>query len=62
MDFLNKLNTINCLPLGIILETLDNTALYNNTPHNEGIDTCRAMLNTTEVQQPLTEDPNESNN
>ena len=55
-DFLLKLNTIANLPSDTMLATLDVTALYTNIPHAEGIQACRAALNTREVLQPPTED------
>ena len=55
-DFLKKLEGLGSLPSGTILATLDVTSLYTNIPHDEGIEACRAMLNTREVLQPPTDD------
>ena len=55
-DFLNKLQQIKHLPPDTLLVTLDVRSLYTNIPHNEGIEACRAALNTRQVLQPPTED------
>ena len=55
-DFLKKSEGLGNLPSGTILVTLDVKALYTNIPHDEGVEACRAMLNTREVQQPPTDD------
>ena len=55
-DFLKKLGGLGNLPSGTILATLDVTSLYTNIPHDKGIETCEAMLNTREVLQPSTDD------
>ena len=39
-DFLNKLLTIGKLPSNSLLVILDVSSLYNNIPHNEGINAC----------------------
>ena len=49
-DFLNKLESLGNLPLGTILVSFDVTALYTKIPNSDGIDACRAMLNTRDVQ------------
>ena len=55
-DFLKKLEGLENLPSGTILATLDVKAIYTNIPHNEGVEACRAMLNTRKIQQPPTDD------
>ena len=54
-DFLTKLDAIKHLPSGMILATIDVKALYTNIPHNKGIEACRIVLETREVQQPPTQ-------
>ena len=55
-DFLNRIETIDNLPSDTLLVTLDVRSLYTNIPHSEGIEACRAALNTRQVLQPPTED------
>ena len=52
-DFLNRLQLITDLPSEMLLVTLDVKPLYTNS---EGIEGCRAALNTRQVLQPPTED------
>ena len=40
-DFVNKLRTMGNLPANSSLVTLDVSSLYNNIPHNEGINACQ---------------------
>ena len=54
-DFLKKLQLITDLPSETLLVTLDVKSLYTNVPHSEGIEACRAALNTRQVLQPPTE-------
>ena len=49
MDFFNRLQTIDNLPPDMLLVTLDVQSLYTNIPHSEGIEACRAVLNTRQV-------------
>ena len=51
-----KLQELINIPPNVLLVTLDVTSLYNNIPHDEGIDACRAALNSRTNQQPPTED------
>ena len=44
------------MPSDTISATLDVTAVYTNIPHDEGAEACRAMLDTRQVLQLLTED------
>ena len=46
------------MPPDCLLVTLDVSSLYMYTsiPHNEGVDTCREILNTRGVLSPATED------
>ena len=44
-----KLQSITNLPLETLLVTVDFRSLYTNIPHSEGIEACRAALNTREV-------------
>ena len=55
-DFLVKLQNLPPLPPGTLLVTLDVKSLYTNIPHEEGLEACRAALNTRAIQQPPTED------
>ena len=55
-DFLNKLRKIEHLPPRTLLVTLDVKSLYTNIPHSEGMEACRAALNTRQVLKPPTED------
>ena len=43
--FLSVLSSLNILPEGAILATLDVSSLYTNIPNVEGIEACRIMLN-----------------
>ena len=53
-DFLKKLQSIIDLSSETLLVTLDVKSLYTNIPHSEGIEACRAALNTRQVLQPPT--------
>ena len=44
--FLLQLEQMGPLPDNAILVTLDDSSLYTNIPHNEGIEACRHFLNT----------------
>ena len=55
-DFLCKLRSVDKIPPGSLLLTLDVRSLYTNIPHKEGIDACRNILNTRAVQDPPIED------
>ena len=55
-DFLLKLRSIGKIPLGGLLLTLDVCSLYTNIPHEEGIEACRKLLDTRDVQEPPTDD------
>ena len=53
-DFLRKLWTLETLPPGSILVTLDVSSLYTNILHNEGIAACREALETCPSPAPPT--------
>ena len=53
-DFLRKLSTLETLPPGSILVTLDVSSLYTNIPHNEGVAACREALETRPSLAPPT--------
>ena len=55
-DFLLKLKSFGKTPSGSLLLTLDVCCLYTNIPHEEGIETCRGLLDTRDVQEPPTDD------
>ena len=40
-DYLQKMESMNPLPSGTILVSMDVTSLYTNIPHNDGIEACR---------------------
>jgi hypothetical protein len=39
-DYLQKMESMNPLPSGTILVSMDVTSLYTNIPHNDGIEAC----------------------
>ena len=55
-SFITKLQSLNNIPEGTLLVTLDVSSLYTNIPHHEGIEACTEALNTRTIQQPPTED------
>ena len=55
-SFITKLQSLNNIPEGTLLVTLDVSSLYTNIPHHEGIEACTEALNTRTTQQPPTED------
>ena len=60
-DFLRKLLTLEMLPPGSILVTLDVSSLYTNIPHNEGVAACREALETRQLPSPTHQLPNTTN-
>ena len=56
LDFLTALQAVPPLPDHALLFTMDVVVLYNNIPHVDGLEACRAFLNGRRVQDPLTED------
>lgn len=60
-DFLRKLSTLEMLPPGSILVTLDVSSLYTNIPHNEGVAACREALETHQLPSPTHQLPNTTN-
>ena len=54
-DFLLKLQSIDQVPPGTLLVTLDVKSLYSNIPHDEGIAACKAALDNREILQPPTD-------
>ena len=55
-SFITKLQSLNNIPEGTLLVTLDVSSLYTNIPHQEGIEACTEALNTRIIQQSPTED------
>ena len=55
-DFLTALQAVPPLPDHALLFTMDVVELYNNIPHVDGLEACRAFLNGRRVQDPPTED------
>ena len=49
-DFLKKLHELRDLPDDFILCTIDVARLYPNTPHKEGLDAIRKVLDKREDQ------------
>ena len=60
-DFLRKLSTLEMLPPGSILVSLDVSSLYTNIPHNEGVAACREALETHQLPSPTHQLPNTTN-
>ena len=54
-DFLTALQAVPPLPDHALLFTMDVVGLYNNIPHVDGLEACRAFLNGRRVQDPPTE-------
>jgi hypothetical protein len=54
-DYLQKMESMNALPSGIILVSMDVTSLYTNIPHNDGIEACREAWDQRAVKEPPTE-------
>ena len=59
-NFLLKSKSVGNVPLGSLLVTLDVCSLYTNipleNPLEEGVESCRELLDTRTIQEPLTED------
>ena len=55
-DFFNKLSRFNNLPDSTILVILDDTALYSNIPHNDGIGACKKHLDIRALSTTSSED------
>ena len=56
ISFITKLQSLNNIPEGSFLVTLDVSSLYTNIPYQEGIEACTEALNTRIIQQLPTED------
>jgi hypothetical protein len=54
-DYLQKMESMNPLPSGTILVSMDVTSLYTNIPHNDGIEACREAWDQRAVKEPPTE-------
>ena len=54
-DYIRRIESIQSVPEGSLLVTMDVTSLYTNIPHDEGIEACRKALNERENQHPSTE-------
>ena len=54
-DYLKKMESMNPLPSGTILVSMDVTSLYTNIPHNDGIEACREAWDQRAVKEPPTE-------
>jgi hypothetical protein len=50
--YLQKMESMNPLPSGTILVSMDLTSLYTNIPHNDGIEACREAWNQRAVKEP----------
>ena len=50
-DFLNKLNAIPSLDEGVILVTMDVSALHTNIPHDEGVLACDKLMAAKGITQ-----------
>ena len=49
------MESMNPLPSGTILVSMDVTSLYTNIPHNDGIEACREAWDQRAVKEPPTE-------
>ena len=49
------MESMNPLPSGTILVSMDVTSLYTNIPHNDGIKACREAWDQRAVKEPPTE-------
>jgi hypothetical protein len=54
-EYLQKMESMNPLPSGTILVSMDVTSLYTNIPHNDGIEACREAWDQRAVKEPPTE-------
>ena len=54
-DYLQKMESMNPLPSGTILVSMDVTSLYTNIPHNDGIEACREAWDQRAVKEQPTE-------
>jgi hypothetical protein len=54
-DYLQQMESMNPLPSGTILVSMDVTSLYTNIPHNDGIEACREAWDQRAVKEPPTE-------
>jgi hypothetical protein len=54
-DYLKKMESMNPLPSGAILVSMDVTSLYTNISHNDGIEACREAWDQRAVKEPPTE-------
>jgi len=54
-DYLLKMESMNSLPSGTILVSMDVSSLYTNIPHNEGIEACREGRDQRAVKKPTYE-------
>ena len=50
-DYLQKMESMNPLPSGTILVSMDVTSLYTNIPHNDGIEACREAWDQRAVKE-----------
>jgi hypothetical protein len=49
------MESMNPLPSGTILVSMDVTSLYTNIPHSDGIESCREAWDQRAVKEPPTE-------
>ena len=56
-DFINTLQRLPQLSPGCLLLTLDDSLLYTNIPHEEGITVCQEFLNHKEARTRVPADP-----
>ena len=48
-ELMNKLASTKTIPPDVLLVTMDDTSLYTNIPHVDGVDACSNLLNEHRV-------------
>ena len=48
-EYINKLASVETIPPDVLLVTMDDTSLYTNIPHVDGVDACSKFLNDRRV-------------